>query len=388
MKIAIITPTFPPYSGGIGNVAAFNAQVLVKLGHDVTVFTPEYQSGKEEITDVKVVRIKPRIKYGNAAWVPKLKKLIIGYDIIHLHYPFFGGAEMVWCKRKKLKKNNSKIILHYHMDVVGTGLLKNFFSWHKKIMLPKIVKMADSVILTSTDYGENSDIASWLQKDPKKFIDIPNGVDTKIFFPEAKDKLFLDQYGIAPNEKVVLFVGGLDKAHYFKGIEYLLEAMASLSTAIYPWRLIIVGDGDLKDYYASLANQYRIHRKTIFAGHVSNQDLPKYYNLADVSVLPSVDKSEAFGMALIEAMSCGKPVIASNLVGVRSVITDGIDGLLVEPKNSSDLASKINFILTKPDDAARFGKAGLFKVRAKYDWNIIGQRLDDLYNKLLSQRNN
>ncbi|MFA6322217.1 MAG: glycosyltransferase family 4 protein [Candidatus Buchananbacteria bacterium] len=382
MKIAILTSTFPPYSGGIGNVAAFNAKELVKLGHDVTVFTPLYQPVAKETKDLKIIRIKPRFKYGNAAYVPKLKKMLKGFDIIHLHYPFFGGAEVVWQKRRRWKKQGTKIVLHYHMDVVGSGLLKSIFSLHKVMLLGRMIKMADKVILTSFDYGQNSDLAKWLAKEPEKFVAVPNGVDTKKFFPMPKDSDLLKKYDLAQNEKVVLFVGGLDKAHYFKGVEFLLEAMARLGQVGYGWRLIIVGGGDLQEYYASIANQLRIHKKTIFTGRVGDQDLPKHYNLADVCILPSVDKSEAFGLVLVEAMACGKPVIATNLAGVRSVVTDNINGLLVEPKNADDLANKINYILNNPAEAENFGRAGLIQARAKYDWQIIGNQLEAIYKSL------
>ena len=133
MKIAIVTPTFPPYAGGIGNVALFNARQLVRLGHQVTVFTPSYQKLKEEVTDIKIVRVKPLVKHGNAAFVPALSWLLSGFDIIHLHYPFFGGAEVIWLHQRKFKKREAKIILHYHMDVVGEGVIKWLFGSFTKV---------------------------------------------------------------------------------------------------------------------------------------------------------------------------------------------------------------------------------------------------------------
>lgn len=382
MKIAIVTPTFPPYAGGIGNVAAFNAKELVKLGHKVTVFTPKYEEVKEEITDVEIKRIPPLISYGNAAFVPALSWMLEGYEIIHLHYPFFGGAETLWLYKRKFKKKGAKIVLHYHMDVVGQGIFKLIFSIHKLIGLSKIVKMSDKVIFTSIDYGKNSDLAKKYEKHPEKFVEVPNGVDSKNFTPQEKDSALLAKHEINPEEKVVLFVGGLDKAHYFKGVEYLIEAMSRLKQTQYKWKLIIVGEGELKKQYQDLAGQLKLNLQTIFTGYVSNDDLPKYYNLADVVVLPSVDKSEAFGLTLVEAMSCGKPVIASDLAGVRSVVEDGINGLLIKPEDPDDLAAKINFILSNEAKAIEFGKTGYRKVKQKYDWQIIGRQLNELYESL------
>ena len=352
------------------------------MGHDVTVFTPLYKPVGPESANYKIVRLKPIFKFGNAAYVPALKRYLKKFDIVHLHYPFFGGAEMVWRKRRQLKKRKIRIVLHYHMDVVGQGAKKMIFSFHKKTMLPKMVKMADKIILTSLDYGQNSDLAKFIKTDPEKFVEVPNGVDTAFFSPKSKDQALMAKLGLETEEKIILFVGALDKAHYFKGVEFLLEAGERLVQAAYRWRLLIVGQGDMKEYYESLANQLRIHKKTVFAGFVSEADLPKYYNLAEVVVLPSIDKSEAFGLVLVEAMACGKPVIASDLAGVRSVIDNGQNGLLCQPQNADDLAAKINYILTKPEQAESFARHGLIKARTRYDWKIIGQTLDLIYKQL------
>ncbi|OGY46580.1 MAG: hypothetical protein A3J65_01255 [Candidatus Buchananbacteria bacterium RIFCSPHIGHO2_02_FULL_45_11b] len=388
MKIAIVTPTFPPYAGGIGNVAAANARELKKLGHEAVVFTPLYQPVKEEITDLTIKRLPPLLKYGNAAFVPKLGGMLKGFDIIHLHYPFFGGAEVIWLRALSLglraaspkpKAQSPKLILHYHMDVVGKGFLKLFFKFHNRFILPRIIKKADKVILTSLDYGQNSNLAKLMEKSPAKFIEAPNGVDSKIFSPRPKDAELLKKHEIETGDKVVLFVGGLDSAHYFKGVEYLIEAMARLRQAPYRWKLLIVGEGDLKPRYQDLASQLNLDKRILFAGYVANADLPKYYNLADVAVLPSVDKSEAFGLALVEAMACAKPVVASNLAGVRSMVFDGQNGLLAKIKDPDDLAGKINYFLENPEIARQFGEAGRRKVEEKYDWVMIGRMLEKVY---------
>jgi len=383
MKIAMLSSTFPPYAGGIGNVAAYNARALVKLGHEVTVFTPEYHRiEKEEFTDLKIVRLKPVIKYGNAALTFGFGRILKGFDIIHLHYPYFGGAELIWLQARRLKKLRAKFVLHYHMDVVGKGLFKTLFKIHNKIILPRIIKRSDKVIITSLDYGRHSNIAGLISRLPQKFVEVPNGVDSNNFTPQDPDSEFLKRRQIEPGEKVVLFVGGLDSAHYFKGVEYLIEAMSRLKQAAYKWRLVIVGDGDLKKRYSDLAGQLMIDYKTIFTGYVSNTDLPKYYNLADVVVLPSIDKSEAFGMALVEAMSCGKPVIATNLAGVRSVVADKINGYLVRIADADDLATKINYVLSNPELATQLGQAGREKVEERYDWDRIGAQLEEIYKSL------
>jgi glycosyltransferase involved in cell wall biosynthesis len=268
------------------------------------------------------------------------------------------------------------------MDVVGQGILKLIFKFHNLFILPRIIKMADRVIVTSLDYAQNSNLALFVKKNPAKFIEVPNGVQTRVFSPGPKPAELIQRHGIDLADKIILFVGGLDQAHYFKGVEYLIEACGQLRSADYAFKLLIVGSGELQKDYLDLAVQLKLNFNVIFAGYVPNNDLPKYYNLADVVVLPSVDKSEAFGLTLVEGLACAKPVVASDLIGVRSVVTDGVDGYLAQPKSANDLATKINLILSNEMLAADFGKSGRRKVLLKYDWRVIGRSLDELYKKL------
>ena len=373
MKIAIVAPVFPPYSGGIGNVAWNNARALQKLGHEIIVLTPDY--GQPDIAaDFKIIKIKPVLKYGNAAFVPALQKLLCEkFDIIHLHYPFFGGAEVVW---KAKRGSGWKLVLHYHMDVVGAGLLGLIFRLHTKFILPKIIKAADKIIVTSFDYARHSKISKFLKQNPDKFVEVPNGVDIAEFKPKEKDYQLEKIYNLS-NKKIILFVGALDKAHYFKGVNYLLQALAKLGQNV---KLIIVGGGGLLNHYQMLAKKLQVDGRVIFAGKVSNADLPRHYNAADVVVLPSIDKSEAFGLVLLEGMACGKPVVASDLPGVRTVV-DGA-GFTTKPKNAADLAEKIKKILENDELAKKFGEQGRFKVEQKYSWEIIGEKLGNLYKSL------
>jgi glycosyltransferase involved in cell wall biosynthesis len=383
MKIAIVTSTLPPYAGGIGNVAAWNAVELAKLGHEVTIFTPHYAAVTEEITEVPVVRVKPLFQHGNAAYVPRLGKLLRGFDIIHLHYPFFGGAEVIWRHARRLKKRGAKIVVHYHMDVVGAGTLARVFALHRTLILPKILEMADRIVVTSLDYArESAVLGPLLVSEPERFVEVPNGVDVTHFVPMPRDAELVDRLQILPTERVIVFVGGLDHAHYFKGIPYLLEALRLLRGSAYVWKLVIVGSGDLQTEYQSLSVQLGIEHLVTFTGYVPYADLPKWYNLATVAVLPSVDRSEAFGMVLVEAMACGKAVIASNLPGVRTVITDADNGILVPIKNAEALARAIDTICIDPELAAAYGQAGLLKARLRYDWRAIARSLDQLYRLL------
>jgi glycosyltransferase involved in cell wall biosynthesis len=386
MRIAIISPVFPPYKSGIGQAAYQEALELARRGHKVSVYTPKPKKFKEiKVTNFNLHYLRPFLKYGNAAFLPQLFwKLSAFGDVIHLHYPFFGGAEVIWrwklaTRNQQLKINNQKsaignqkLIITYHHDAIGRGLLGRFFKWHTKYLMPKILSVADKIIVSSFDYAKNSNIKDIFEKNPEKFVEIPFGIDIEKFQPMAKNDEILKRYGLKVDDKIILFVGGLDKPHYFKGLEILMKAKTLIPEA----KLLVVGNGNLVPYYKKLANDLKINRDVIFAGQVFDEDLPKYYNLADVVVLPSVDRSEAFGIVLLEAAACAKPIIASNLPGVRSVVIENLNGFLVEPRNVGELAKKVNALLFNKILKEKLGKNGRRIILEKYDIKKVGDRLE------------
>ena len=390
MRVAQIVSTFPPYYGGIGNVAYATSLELTRRGYQVTVFTPLYQrtTSSADLSDkarseaegatadlfFNVKRLRPLIAYGNAAFTPQLAWQLRNFDVIHLHYPFFGGAEMVALGRRLAPK--AKLVITYHMDVTGFGLQRKFFAWHQKYVMPKIINAADLVIGTSLDYLKHSALQPLLARQPNKFMAIPNGVDTEVFTPGEPSSTLRQRHFLTSNDYVVLFVGGLDRAHYFKGVDYLLRALVPLDAHV---KCVIVGSGNLETEYLRQTEELGLTDRVIFAGRVSNVELPLYYQLADVVVLPSIDASEAFGITLIEGMAAAKPVIASALPGVRTVVDDGVNGFLVKQQDSVGLSKTIIEVLSDPQLMTRLGQAGRRKAEEEYDWRVIGARLEEAY---------
>lgn len=381
MKVAHIVSTFPPYKAGIGNAAYHLSWELANLGCDVTVFTV-YSKGHymmDASLPFSVVRLRPWFWYGNAGFVPQLLWRLKDFDIVHLHYPFFGGAEMLYI-RHLLRPTNT--VIHYHMDVVGDGIMKRLFSFHNNHVMPLIMDRANKIIVTSMDYARRSHVQERLKTDADKFIEIPLGVDPDVFKPRMRPKELANQYGLQ-NKKVILFVGALDRAHYFKGINYLIKAFQLISSNDV-YRLVIVGGGNLRATYESLAVNFGLERKILFAGKVADDALPLFYNLADVFVLPSIDSSEAFGIVALEAMASGLPVLASDLPGVRSVVQKGSTGLLFKPKDVTYLAKQLHYLLENPQVCNRLGKQGRNRVLERYTWKVVGAAVYEVYQKHLA----
>ncbi len=390
MKIAQVVCRFKPYKGGISNVAYNHALGLSKLGHKVTVFTPLYNEKDRRYTspDFEIKRLSTWGKIGNGAFLPQLLWQLNNFDIVHLHYPFFGGAEVLWLL-KLLKGKKMKFIITYHMDVVGGIFMKPFFKFHTKYIMPGIIKSADKVIVDSMDYAKHSNIKNLVKELPDKFLEIPPGVDLDRFFPSQRDKELLYKYSINPEfDRVLLFVGALDKAHYFKGIQFLINSFGVLDysgdqDSIYRIKLLIVGEGNLKKKYQSEVAEEGLQDKIIFADPVSDKELPKYYNLADAVILPSIDRSEAFGITLTEAMACSKPVVASNLPGVRSVVEDGVNGFVFEVEQEGDLANRVNQLFQDKELREKMGAAGRLKVEKYYNHDAVTNSLVRLYEKIV-----
>lgn len=380
MKIAQVVCVLPPYGGGIGVVAHHYAKQLNEMGHKVTVFTTKTKKEIPYNYDYSVKWLWPLWRIGNSAVLPQLFWRLRKFDIVHLHFPFFGGAIFVYLLKLFYGKK-IKLVLSYHMDVIGIGLREKYFRFYNKFILHKIINVSDKIIVSSFDYIESSNVAHYYFNHRQKFVEIPFGVDAQ-YSPHQKNPSLLKKYHLEPDDKVIGFVGGLDPAHYFKGINYLITAISRIANP--KVKALIVGKGSLMSKYQAQAKSLGVSDRVIFAGYVSNELLPEHYNLFDIFILPSVDKSEAFGLVLLEAMACGKPLIASNLHGVRSVVLPGQNGLLVEPKNPKDIVDKINYLLQNEKITEGFKLNGLQMANEKYRWPKIVDRLYEVYKSFLT----
>jgi len=374
MKIASIVCAYPPYAGGIGNSAQQINQLLGDK-HEVTNFTP--------------ANMKPWLQLGHGAFAPQLFWKLNKFDYIYLHYPFFGTAELVWFF--KLFFHKPKLIIHYHMDVKGLSPLAKFLSWPSLLVRNSLMKQAEIIVSASFDYIKTSQIKNYYMAHPEKFREIPFAVDTKKFQPkllnrELDNKTFaraqeivhyINDKFIKRNRVNLLFVGGLDQAHYFKGIEVLLNSL--VITTNRNWRLKIVGDGNLRPKYEDLARHLKIEKQVEFAGKLNDADLVRALQNADVFILPSINGNEAFGIVLIEALACGVPVIASNLPGVRQVFSDQIQGLLAEPNNVNDLKQKLEVIMNDEKWRAKMALAARRLAEEKYSLGQMKNRLEELF---------
>ncbi len=380
MRIAQIVCTFPPYYGGMGNSAYELSAGLIARGHDVTVYTPEYGGHKPENFEFAKY-IKPKLSYGNAARLSGIQKELADFDVLHLHYPFFGTAGIA--RKWKLKHPEKTLVITYHMDPRAPSWKGLVFAMYAKIWMPRILRAADAIIGSTFDYIENSDARKIFLENKNKWHEIPFGVDIQRFAPREKPIELFVQHDLNIQNPTVLFVGGMDIAHTFKGISILLQAIKRVRETIPNIQLVLVGDGEERHNFEMLARGMGLAKCVRFVGRASNEELPFYYNMADVFVLPSIHQGEAFGMVLLEAFSSAVPVVASDIPGVRTVAERA--GTTVERKNPRALAEAIiDYFSLSIEDQNALKKQARKVVEEKFSWDQVVTEHEKLYTSIRS----
>jgi glycosyltransferase involved in cell wall biosynthesis len=209
-----------------------------------------------------------------------------------------------------------------------------------------------------------------------KAVPIPPGVDTGRFVPPTVEP---------SGPPVVLYVGRIARTSAWKGIGVLVRAMAEVRRRVPDARLELVGDGDAVADHRARADSLGLRDAVTFRGPLGGADLVSAYQGAAVVALPSLTAAESFGIVLIEAMACGRPVVGSAVGGIPGVIDDGVDGLLVPPGDPSALAATIAGLLTDPDRRQALGGKGRAKVEASYDWSTQTGRTLRLFADVLGR---
>lgn len=370
LRIAIVSPVFPPYRGGIGTVAAHDAGELRSAGHAVEVFTPAYkaQSAKE----ANVTRLQPFYAWGNAAVLLGLVSKLRGFDVVHLHYPFFGSDILV---AFACKFWNIPLVVTYHMKPKAKGILGATFVTYRTVLQPIIFRVARAILVSSDEYANEQHVTH------RRRIVHPFSVDTERFVPG--DRIAAQEHFSIRNDlPVIVFVGGLDAAHYFKGLDVLLRAFAAMRTKA---RVLIVGDGNRRGYFEALARELDIVDRVHFVRSVPFEDLPIAYRAADVHVLPSIDRSEAFGIVTQEAMATGIPSIVSNLPGVRTLVRPDVTGAWVAPNDVEALTVSLDRFCSDAALRDRCGKAARERAVQEFSREHLTNALIGVYKTIISE---
>jgi glycosyltransferase involved in cell wall biosynthesis len=293
-------------------------------------------------------------------------------DVIHANFPNPYNASIASMKALIQRVPS---VLTWHNDLPPiTKASKALVLIHDSLFAPTYLHWFDKIIATSKLYFEGSKI---LKKHRDKIEIVPNGVDCEKFNPNIEGERVKARHGLE-GLKIILFVGALTKWHRYKGLDTLLKAFKHVSEKERNTRLLIVGDGDFKIEYQKQCVSLGLASEVVFAGNVPNKALPEFYAASDMLVLPSKDRSEGFGLTILEANASGKPAIGSNVGGIPSVIKHGVNGLLVPPCDEKALASAILTLLRDGELAKRMGEAGRRMAEAQ-DWRHVAEAVEKIY---------
>lgn len=277
------------------------------------------------------------------------------FDVLHFHN--FGFPSIV----QILDQSRALNVLTFHANPDGSALLKNF---------PSLLSVIQGIANWKIDGVIG--VASLNIKVFKKYkgpkIVIPNGIDLQEFKPRLpKIKRFLD------HKINLLFVGRFEKR---KGLIYLLRAYKILQKKFSNLRLIIVGEGELKDECRDFVEKHNL-KEVHFVGQVLGKELTSYYNTCDIFVSPAIF-GESFGLVLLEAMACQKPVVAFANRGYKELLQDKKGAWLAKNKNYSDLAEKIGILAANRKLREKMGKIALREAR-EYSWTKVAERILKFY---------
>lgn len=368
IKVLQVNKLYAPFIGGVERTVQDIAEGLKdKVDMKVLACQPKGRTTVEVINGVEVTKASSLGIYlsmpVSLSFPYILAKMSRDVDIIHFHFPFPLGdfSYLLFGARGK------KVVVTYHCDIVRQKKVMMFY----KPFLYKFLEIADRILVTSPNILQSS---KYLAPFKDKCVVVPSSI-------HIEDYVSVDQkfdLGISGTEKVVLFVGRLS---YYKGVEYLIEAMQSVNA-----RLLIAGDGKLREKLENMTVSLGLEERVKFLGKVSNEMLKYCYQICDVFVLPSVEPAEAFGLVQLEAMAYGKPVINTLLpTGVPFVSIDGKTGLTVEPRNSKALSDAINKLLSDDELRKKLGIQARNRVVENFTVDKMNEKILKVYQELMYQ---
>jgi glycosyltransferase involved in cell wall biosynthesis len=364
LKVLHVGKFYPPHMGGIEtHLQALCSELAKSLDVRVLVSNDGGIPIEEQLESVPVVRVPTRLTLASTPISPGMVRHIrrSGADIVHLHLPN-PMAVLAYLA----SGHRGRLVVTYHSDTVRQKVLGALF----EPLLHMALRQSSAIIATSPDYYATSTV---LARHLDRCHVIPYGIGLEQF--EQCDRAAVTKLRRQYGDRLVISVGRLV---YYKGFEFLIRAMSQVNG-----KLLVVGDGPLRGKLEQLAQEIGVADRVIFAGEIQNQDVVPYYHAADVFVLASVARSEAFGIVQIEAMAAGLPVVNTKLdSGVPFVSLDGQTGLTVPPCDVGALAAAINRLLDTPGLRHTLGAAARQRARQEFALNVMTTRMVALYDSV------
>jgi rhamnosyl/mannosyltransferase len=293
------------------------------------------------------------------------RRIIDDYDIVHVHMPDPMAALAL-----RLTQPRARLVIHWHSDVVNQRRALRLYEPLQRWLL----RRADAIIATSPPYAESS---PWLQPWKHKVVVIPIGIsEPKLVTDDAQIADVRSRFG---NRKLVFSLGRMT---YYKGFDILIEAAARLNPDIV---IAVGGGGELLERHRAEVARRGLSNRIQFLGRLADADIPAYFSAADVFCLPSTQRSEAFGVVLLEAMAMALPIVATNIAGSGApwVNRHKETGMTVPPGNAEALANALNLLLGDDEMRRRYGRAGRRLFEEEFTAATMVNRVMRLYENVV-----
>jgi len=368
LKVLHVGKFYPPHMGGMEtHLETLCGGLRTSLDLRVIVASEGRERIDETVNGVAVSRLPARFHLASTPICPTMITSLHGSDadIVHLHVPNPLAVLAYLASGYR-----GRLVVTYHSDTVRQKVLGRAF----EPILHAALRRADAIIATSPNYLGSSRVLA-LHKERCRVI--PLGIRIEDFDrcdPDAVAEV-RQQYG----ERLMISLGRLV---YYKGFEHLIGAMPHVRG-----NLLIVGKGPLRDSLTQLAASLGVSDRVHFLGKIGHEQLVKCYHAAKVFVFPSIARSEAFGIAQVEAMAAGLPVVNTALdSGVPFVSLHEKTGLTVPPGDAAALAAAINRLLDNEPLRKSLGSAGRIRARQEFSVETMTARTMALYSAVMKQR--
>jgi len=383
MKILTVLTYYRPHTSGLTIYVERLAKSLVKLGHDVTVLTSQYQKDlpREEIQDgVRIVRVPVLFRVSKGVIMPSFGwlawKLVLDHDVVHLHLPQFDAAGVA-LRGRLLKKPT---IITYHCDLL---LPKGFVNWVVNgivdIMNSLAGMLANRIGAYTEDFASHSPFL-------KRFSDKVRVIYPPVSMPEAPENKVEDFQKKNNPQGLSPVIGMATRFASEKGVEILLNALPKVMDS-YPEAAVlyagqyqdVMGEQDYFERLLPRIQEYQDQGQWVFLGVLNPDEMALFYKNLDVLVVPSLNSTETFGLVQIEAMIQGTPSIASNLPGVRVPPRLTGMGKVIPIGDAQSLADAIIQIIANPKEY----QGSPQKVKQQFDPLVNAAMYDQIYTELL-----
>ncbi len=370
-RLLEVTKAFYPVIGGVEKTV-YDLATLATVEFDVKVLavSEDRTARQERYGAFDVVKVPKLAKVFSAplslSYPSKFAELVREADVVHLHSPYPLAELALWLHPVK-----TRVVVTYHFDIVRQKAVEPFYA----PLLHATLRRADRIIATNPNSRATS---PFLRRYDDKVTVIPScGIEPESYELTPVQRAAAEELRGRHARPLVLFVGRLV---YYKGAEYLVRAMADVNAD-----LVVVGSGPLEPSLKALARELGAEARIGFLPHIPRDELLQLFHACDLFVLPSVAKSEGFGLVLLEAMACGKPLVTTELgTGTSWINQHGETGFVVPPRDPQALAEAIQRLVSDEPLRRRMGQAAYDRVCRVFTRKAFGDSHVQLFKELLA----